>query len=37
MLQYKKADDLEGIDIKHAQQECMLCHYWCYKDVRFKF
>ena len=41
-MNYKKAtvqktDILEGIDIKHAQQECILCHYWCYKDVGFKF
>ena len=23
--------------IKHASKECMLCHYWYFKDVIFKF
>ena len=30
---------LEGIDINKtsASKECMLCHYWYFKDVGFKF
>ena len=39
MLQYKKIDALGGIDTNKtsASKECMLCHYWRFKDVRFKF
>ena len=38
MLQYKKIDFSEGIDTNKiiAPKECMLCHYWYFKDVRFK-
>ena len=38
-LQYKRIDISEGIDIykTNAPKECMLCHYWYFKDVRFKF
>ena len=39
MLQYEKYDVSEGIDINKtsASKECMLCHYWYFKDVGFKF
>ena len=39
MLQYKKIDASEGIDTNktNASKECMLCHYWYFKDVGFKF
>ena len=39
MLQYEKIDISEGIDIHktNASEECMLCHYWYFKDVSFKF
>ena len=39
MLQYKKIDASEGIDINKTSlsKECMLCHYWFFKDVGFKF
>ena len=39
MLQYKKFDVSEGIDTNKtsASKECMLCHYWYFKDVGFKF
>ena len=38
MLQYDRIDASEGIDtIKtSASKECMLCHYWYFKDVEFK-
>ena len=38
-LQYERIDISEGIDIHktNASKECMLCHYWYFKDVRFKF
>ena len=39
MLQYKKIDASEGIDVNKtsASKECELCHYWFFKDVGFKF
>ena len=39
MLQYKKIDVSEGIDVKKtgASRECQLCHYQFFKDVGFKF
>ena len=39
MLQYEKIDVSEGIDTNKtsASKECMLCQYWYFKDVGFKF
>ena len=39
MLQYEKIDISEEIDINKtsASKECMLCHYWYFKDVGYKF
>ena len=39
MLQYEKIDVSEGIDTNKtsASKEYMLCHYWYFKDVGFKF
>ena len=39
MLQYDRIDASEGIDINKASEskECMLCHYWYFKDVGYKF
>ena len=39
MLQYEKTSISEAIDTNKtsASKECMLCHYWCFKDVGFKF
>ena len=39
MLQYEKIDASEGIDVNKtsASKECEFCHYWFFKDVRFKF
>ena len=39
MLQCEKIDVSEGIDTNktRASKECMLCHYWYFKDVGFKF
>ena len=35
----QKKNVLEGIDINKtsASKECILCHYWYFKDVGFKF
>ena len=39
MLQYEKIDVSKGIDTNKTStsKECMLCHYWYFKDVWFKF
>ena len=39
MLQYERIDVSEEIDINKTSlsKECMLCHYWFFKDVGFKF
>ena len=39
MPQYERIYVSEGIDTNKtsASKECMLCHYWYFKDVGFKF
>ena len=39
MLQYQKIDVSEGMDVNKtsAPKEYKLCHYWFFKDVRYKF
>ena len=39
MLHYEKIDVSEGIDTNKTRlsKECMLCHYWYFRDVGFKF
>ena len=39
MLQYDRIDVSEEIDINKTStsKECMLCHYWYFKDVGYKF
>ena len=39
MLQYKKIDVSEEIDTTKtgASKKCILCHYWYFKDVGFRF
>ena len=34
----KKKNVSEGIDVNkiNASKKCMLCHYWCFKEVGFK-
>ena len=38
-LQYERIYSSEGTDIHktNSSKECMLCHYWYFKDVGFKF
>ena len=38
-LQCDRIDVSEGIDINKESEskECILCHYWYFKDVRYKF
>ena len=39
MLQNKKINVSEAINVNktNASKECLLCHYWYFKDVGFKF
>ena len=39
MLQYEKIDVSEGIDVDKTSlsKKCILCHYWFFKDVCFRF
>ena len=39
MLQYEKIDVSEGFDTTKtsALKKCILCHYWYFKDVGFRF
>ena len=39
MLRYQKINVSEGIVVNKtsASKECVLCHYWFFKDVGFKF
>ena len=39
MLQYERIDVSEGIDINKSNEskECMICHYWYFKDIGYKF
>ena len=39
MLIYERTDDSEGIEFDKTDKsrECMICHYWFYKDKNFNF
>ena len=39
MLQYERTDVSEGIDINKSDKskECMICRYWCFKDIGYKY
>ena len=39
MLRFQKNDVSEGIDGNKtsASKDCEPCHYWFFKDIRFKF
>ena len=39
MLQHDRIDASEGIDIDKISEskECMLCHYWYFKDIGYTF
>ena len=39
MLQYQEIDISEGIDTNKTSvsKECMFCHYWYFKRIRYKF
>ena len=39
MLRYQKIDISGGVDVNKtsASKEWEVCHYWLFKDIRFKF
>ena len=41
MLEYDGIDisDFSSIDVNqiNASKECDVCHYWCFKDIGFKY
>ena len=39
MIQYERIDVSEGIDLNKSDKskECMICHYWCFKDIHYKY
>ena len=39
MLQYEKIDVSEGIYINKSNKskECIICHYWYFKNIGYKF
>ena len=39
MLEYNRIDISEGIDVNktNLSKECDICHYWCFKDIAFKY
>ena len=39
MLQYERIDASEGIDIDKSDKskELMICHYWYFKDIGYKY
>ena len=39
MLQYERINISEGIDFDKTSKsaECMICHYWYFKDIGFKY
>ena len=39
MIEYERINISERIDVDktNKSKECMLCHYWYFKDVGFKF
>ena len=39
MLQYERIDISEGIDFDtlDKSKECMICHYWYFKDICYKY
>ena len=39
MIQYERIDISEEIDFNKRKRsfECMICHYWYFKDAGFKY
>ena len=39
MIQFERTDISEGIDFDKtiSSKKCMICHYWYFKDIGFKY
>ena len=39
MIECERIDISEGIDVNktNLSKECDICHYWCFKDIGFKY
>ena len=39
MIKHERTDIFKEIDFKktHKSVECMICHYWYFKDIGFKY
>ena len=39
MIQYERVDISNEMDFNNSNKskECMVCHYWCFKDSGFKY
>ena len=39
MLHHERIDISEGIDLNKSDKskECMICHYWYFKDIGYKY
>ena len=39
MLEYDRINISEGIDVNKtcAPKECDICHFWCFKEIGFKY
>ena len=39
VLQYERIDASERIDLNKSDKskECMICHYWYFKDIGYKY
>ena len=39
MIEYKRIDGSDGIDTNKSNKskECMICHYWYFKDIGYKY
>ena len=39
MLEYDRSNISEGIDFDktNLSKDCDICHYWCFKDIGFKY
>ena len=39
MLQHERINASDGTDINklNKSKECMICHYWYFKDISYKF
>ena len=39
MVEYDRTDIWEGIDVNKTSEskDCEICHYWCFKDIGFRY